>query len=104
VHNYRKGSGHAAPLDARMAHPGVGKRGQASSPTDQDHRWHGVDGLHVLGNGTRCRTLPSDSPWIPPVFSRIDRGWESYQADAERSICVDDFVLGAQRIGCPPAP
>jgi hypothetical protein len=63
-----------------------------------------VEGLHVSGKGTRCRTLPSDSPWIPPVFSRIDMGWESYQADSERSIWVDDFVLAAQRIGCPQAP
>ncbi|MEY2933211.1 MAG: hypothetical protein RL033_3960 [Pseudomonadota bacterium] len=63
-----------------------------------------VQGLHVIGNGTRCRTLPSDSPWVPPVFSRVDMGWESYQADSERSIWVDDFVLGAQRIGCPAAP
>jgi len=60
-----------------------------------------VEGLHVSGKGTRCRTLPSDSPWIPPAFSRIDMGWESYQPDSERSIWVDDFVLGAQRIGCP---
>jgi len=63
-----------------------------------------VEGLHVIGNGTRCRTLPADSPWIPPVFSRIDVGWESYQADSERSIWVDDFVLGAERIGCPAPP
>ena len=63
-----------------------------------------VEGLHVIGNGTRCRTLPSDSAWIPPVFSRIDLGWESYQPDAERSIWLDDFVLSAQRIGCPAAP
>jgi len=63
-----------------------------------------VEGLHVIGNGTRCRTLPADSPWVPPVFSRVDMGWESYQADSERSIWLDDFVLGAQRIGCPPAP
>jgi hypothetical protein len=63
-----------------------------------------VEGLHVIGNGTRCRTLPSDSPWVPPLFSRIDLGWESYQPDSERSIWLDDFVLGAQRIGCPAAP
>jgi hypothetical protein len=63
-----------------------------------------VDGLHVIGNGTRCRTLPDNSPWIPPVFSRIDMGWESYQADVERSIWIDDFVLGEERIGCPAAP
>jgi len=63
-----------------------------------------VESLHVTGNGTRCRTLPGDSPWIPPVFSRIDMGWESYQADVERSIWLDDFVLGAERIGCPAAP
>jgi polysaccharide lyase-like protein len=63
-----------------------------------------VEGLHVIRNGTRCRTLPSDAPWIPPVFSRIDLGWESYQADVERAIWVDDFVLDARRIGCPPAP
>jgi hypothetical protein len=63
-----------------------------------------VEGLHVTGSGTRCRTLPGDSAWIPPVFSRIDLGWESYQPDAERSIWVDDFVLGAERIGCPAAP
>jgi hypothetical protein len=63
-----------------------------------------VEGLHVIGNGTRCRTLPADSPWIPPVFSRIDMGWESYQADVERSIWVDDFVLDTKRIGCPAAP
>lgn len=63
-----------------------------------------VEGLHVIGNGTRCRTLPADSPWVPPVFSRIDMGWESYQADSERSIWIDDFVIGAERIGCPAAP
>jgi hypothetical protein len=63
-----------------------------------------VPGLHVRGNGTRCRTLPSNSPWVPPVFSRVDMGWESYQPDAERSIWVDDFVLAAERIGCPAAP
>jgi hypothetical protein len=63
-----------------------------------------VEGLHVIGSGTRCRTLPGDAPWIPPVFSRIDMGWESYQPDVERSIWVDDFLLGAERIGCPAAP
>jgi hypothetical protein len=30
--------------------------------------------------------------------------WESYQADVERSIWVDDFVLGEERIGCPATP
>jgi hypothetical protein len=63
-----------------------------------------VEGLHVIGHGTRCRTLAADSAWIPPVFSRIDMGWESYQSDVERSIWVDDFVLGEERIGCPAAP
>ena len=60
-----------------------------------------VEGLHVIGHGTRCRTIAGDAPWIPPVFSRIDMGWESYQPDTERSIWVDDFVLGTERIGCP---
>jgi hypothetical protein len=63
-----------------------------------------VEGLHVSGSGTRCRTLPADAPWVPPVFSRIDMGWESYQPDVERSIWVDDFVLGTDRIGCPATP
>ncbi len=63
-----------------------------------------IESLHVIGAGTRCRTLPGDSPWIPPLFSRIDLGWESYQPDIERSIWVDDFILGAERIGCPAAP
>lgn len=63
-----------------------------------------VEGLHVIEHGTRCRTLAGDSPWVPPVFSRIDMGWESYQPDVERSIWIDDFVLGLERIGCPAAP
>jgi hypothetical protein len=63
-----------------------------------------IAGLHVIGKGTRCRTLADDAPWIPPVFSRIDMGWESYQPDVERAIWIDDFVLGTERIGCPAAP
>ncbi len=61
-----------------------------------------VSGLHVVGNGARCRTLADDLPWTAPSFRRIDLGWESYQPDTERLIWVDDFVLDTQRIGCPP--
>lgn len=63
-----------------------------------------VDGLHVSSNGTRCRTLPDDAPWIAPTFSRIDLGWESYQPDEGRAIWLDDFVLASERVGCPALP
>lgn len=63
-----------------------------------------VQGLHVVGNGTRCRELPDDLPWTSPSFTRVDVGWESYQADSERSIWVDDFILHSERIGCPMMP
>jgi hypothetical protein len=28
-------------------------------------------------------------------------GWESYQADAARTIWLDDVAIGRTRIGCP---
>jgi hypothetical protein len=37
-----------------------------------------------------------------PAFSRIDSRWETYQADAARTIWMDDVAIGEMRIDCAP--
>jgi hypothetical protein len=59
--------------------------------------------LAMNRTGEGCVAEPQDQTWVAPTFSRIDVGWESYQADDERSIWIDDVVIGSTKVGCPPA-
>lgn len=57
--------------------------------------------LQINQTGTGCVAPPNDRVWQAPVFSRIDVGWESYQADEARTIWIDDVVVSQQQVGCP---
>jgi hypothetical protein len=57
--------------------------------------------LHIDQTGTGCGGQPANYVWQAPVFSRIDVGWESYQADDARSIWIDDVVISQTQVGCP---
>jgi hypothetical protein len=58
--------------------------------------------LTMSGTGQGCVHQPASFQWLAPEFKRIDVGWESYQADAARTMWIDDVALGTQRLGCPP--
>lgn len=58
-------------------------------------------GIDQTGEG--CVAQPADYTWVAPTFSNIHVGWESYQADDERSIWIDDVVIGSAKVGCPAA-
>jgi hypothetical protein len=60
--------------------------------------------LTMTGTGQGCTSQPATYTWLAPTVQRIDLGWESYQADGARNLWIDDVAIGAQRIGCPPAP
>jgi hypothetical protein len=57
--------------------------------------------IQINQTGTGCVAQPATYVWQAPVFSRIDVGWESYQADEARSIWIDDVVISQQQVGCP---
>jgi hypothetical protein len=57
--------------------------------------------LAVDGMGQGCVNASYDGVWRGPTFSRLDVGWESYQADDARSIWIDDVVFSASQVGCP---
>ncbi|MGA7124221.1 MAG: hypothetical protein WBY94_29235 [Polyangiaceae bacterium] len=57
--------------------------------------------LTVAGMGDGCISQPATYIWTAPSFSQVDVGWESYQADAARTIWLDDVAIGSTRIGCP---
>jgi hypothetical protein len=66
----------------------------------------GIDGKGAGCTGADARDVP-DYPWQGPTISRIDVGWESYAADDERTIWIDDVVISPTQVGCPalaPAP
>lgn len=58
--------------------------------------------LTMAGTGQGCVHQPATFSWLAPTFSRIDLGWESYQADAARTIWIDDVAIGLTRLGCAP--
>jgi hypothetical protein len=58
--------------------------------------------LTMTGTGQGCVHQPDTFTWLAPTFSRIDLGWESYQADAARTIWIDDVAIGTVRLGCTP--
>jgi hypothetical protein len=58
--------------------------------------------LTMSGTGQGCVHQPATFKWLAPQFKRIDVGWESYQADAARTMWIDDVALGTQRLGCAP--
>ncbi|MEY4551489.1 MAG: hypothetical protein RL685_7684 [Pseudomonadota bacterium] len=60
--------------------------------------------LQINQTGTGCVAQPATYVWQAPVFSRINVGWESYQADDARSIWIDDVVISQTQVGCPAAP
>ena len=57
--------------------------------------------LAVNGTGEGCVGQPVGYTWTAPTFSRLDMGWESYAADDERSIWIDDVVISNTQVGCP---
>jgi len=57
--------------------------------------------IQINQTGAGCVAQPAGYVWQAPVFSRIDVGWESYQADEARSIWIDDVVVSQQQVGCP---
>jgi hypothetical protein len=63
-----------------------------------------ITSLDVEGKGQGCAdTVPADYIWAAPTFSKLDVGWESYQADDARTIWIDDVVLSSTQVGCPLA-
>jgi len=65
-----------------------------------------VTSLAVTGTGQGCTGMgtPQDYVWTAPTFSKLDVGWESYQADDARTIWIDDVVISTEKVGCPAAP
>jgi hypothetical protein len=61
-----------------------------------------IDSLTVQGKGQGCVHQDKSFEWKAPAFDNLELGWESYQADSERTLYVDDVVLATTRIGCPP--
>ncbi|WP_437278180.1 hypothetical protein WME90_44320 [Sorangium sp. So ce375] len=59
--------------------------------------------LTVTGTGQGCANKVENYEWTAPAFDSIGLGWESYQADATRTMWIDDVVIGTEPIGCPPA-
>ncbi len=74
-------------------------------PNNSMHFW--LDGkaladLTMSGTGQGCVHQDASFEWLAPTFSRIDLGWESYQADDARTMWIDDVALGTERLHCPP--
>jgi len=61
-----------------------------------------VPSLTVSGVGQGCVNQPATFVWTAPTFDRLDLGWESYQADDARTVYIDDVVISATKVGCPP--
>jgi len=61
-----------------------------------------VPSLTVSGVGQGCVNQPATFAWAAPTFDRLDLGWESYQADDARTVYIDDVVISATKVGCPP--
>jgi hypothetical protein len=57
--------------------------------------------LHVDGTGEGCVAQDPAYTWVAPTFTRLDVGWESYQADEARSIWIDDVVISSTEVSCP---
>ncbi len=57
--------------------------------------------LTVASTGDGCISQPATYVWAAPSIHQVDVGWESYQADAARTIWLDDIAIGSVRIGCP---
>jgi len=68
-----------------------------------------VDGAEVLSvrgmgntaNGDGCVNQPATFPWTAPTFDTLRVGWDSYQADGERTLWLDDVAIATGRVGCP---
>ncbi|WP_437812176.1 hypothetical protein [Sorangium sp. So ce1078] len=58
--------------------------------------------LKVSGTGQGCGNNIENFEWTAPEFASIGFGWESYQADEQRAMWIDDVVIGTGPIGCPP--
>lgn len=72
------------------------------------HLW--IDGvpqteIDVSGEGTECSIGMPTTPWVgPTVFTKINLVWEGYGTDSpQQDIGYDEFVVGSERIGCPPS-
>ena len=57
--------------------------------------------LSIDRTGDGCVAQDASYTWEAPTFSRLDVGWESYQADEARSIWIDDVVISSTMVGCP---
>ncbi|HEX6767617.1 MAG TPA: hypothetical protein VF103_19090 [Polyangiaceae bacterium] len=60
-----------------------------------------VRGMGNTANGDGCVNQPNTFPWTAPTFDTIRVGWDSYQADTERTLWLDDFAISTTRLGCP---
>jgi hypothetical protein len=61
-----------------------------------------VRGMGNTANGDGCgNSQPATYPWTAPTFDTIRVGWDSYQADSERTLWLDDVAISSTRVGCP---
>jgi hypothetical protein len=61
-----------------------------------------VRGMGEPGRGDGCGGgQPATFPWTAPTFDTLRVGWDSYQADGERTLWLDDVAISAERVGCP---
>ncbi|HEU4583384.1 MAG TPA: hypothetical protein VFS67_34235 [Polyangiaceae bacterium] len=64
-----------------------------------------ITAIDIDQTGTGCTGADARDvqgyTWAGPTFAQIDLGWESYAADAERTIWIDDVVISQQQVGCP---
>lgn len=61
-----------------------------------------VESATVAGRGDGCMNASDDSPWTAPTFQELHLGWQAFQADAERTLWIDDVALNTTRVGCAP--
>ena len=61
-----------------------------------------VDDLTMAGTGEGCVHQPATFVWLAPAFSQLDVGFESYQADDERKMWIDDVAFGTAPLSCTP--
>jgi hypothetical protein len=76
-----------------------------NGPNDEMNFWldgQPVPDLTVVDKGQGCVSHDTMDHWFAPQFSRMNLGFESYQADsAPRTLWIDDVVLDTKPIGCP---
>lgn len=61
-----------------------------------------VTDLTMNGTGEGCVSQSATYTWLAPVFTQLDVGLESYQADSARTMWVDDVAFGTAPLSCMP--